>query len=272
MSLNEGEIRQHCETILKSPRILNKIVLLCEGDIVREQRRLSPQLYRQMEKMPDSNFYKASIPRWWRQFLPQFFNCGDRSDVLNTYFTLLELHNANTSSSYLNPAKLFAIVDLDLQVKNTDSSYPFSNTEMIFRNLYKEAKINEDNILQHKIWVTGLMHKESYFLVPELQAVFDQFSAQLIYNDKKLLLEDIYLEMSNDICHDADLRSNFQRACDRISYCSELNFTELDSLRESWEVQFRSAQNFTRKNELVFILLTIRKAKGYWNKVQASKE
>ncbi|NES73272.1 MAG: hypothetical protein F6K24_52845 [Okeania sp. SIO2D1] len=62
-----------------------------------------------MEQMPDANFYKKCVPKTWNDKpRPQFFNCGDRADVINSYFYLLELHDYQPSLSYLNKHKLFA--------------------------------------------------------------------------------------------------------------------------------------------------------------------
>ena len=116
MSFNEQELKEHCLKIIQDSRIKNKIVILCEGLIPpKVEGRRSPQLYKQMEQMPDANFYNACVPTWWKQYRPVFFNCGDRNDVLNTFFGLLDLHNSDNSQSFLIPDKLFAIVDLDIQ-------------------------------------------------------------------------------------------------------------------------------------------------------------
>ncbi len=137
MSLNSEELHQHCQQILSQRRIKNKIVILCEGQITKNQGRPSPQSYRKMEKMPDANFYNACVPKNCNQYRPQFFNCGDRKDVINTYFNLLELHYNEINNSYLNPKKLFAIVDLDNQIQNITNKYDyqFSDTEEIFKHL-----------------------------------------------------------------------------------------------------------------------------------------
>ena len=101
MSLNPEQLKEHCEIILKSPIIKKKIVVLCERPIPDIEGRRSPQAYKKMEEMPDANFYKACVPRWWREKLPQFFNCGDRASVINTYLKLLKLHQQDTRNSYL---------------------------------------------------------------------------------------------------------------------------------------------------------------------------
>jgi hypothetical protein len=144
MSLRLEQLEQHCKTILKSSRIKNKIVVLCEGDIPKIQGRPSPQSYRRMEQMPDANFYKACVPQRWNQYRPQFFNCGDRKDVIDSYSTLIKLHEQDSDDSYLDPNKLFAIVDLDLQIQ-TIENYSFTDTEAIFCALYEKFQIKEQN-------------------------------------------------------------------------------------------------------------------------------
>ncbi len=269
MSLSREQLERHCTTILQSRRILNKIVVLCEGDIPKMQGRPSPQSYGKMEEMPDSNFYKACVPQCRSKPRPEFFNCGDRRDVIDTYFSLLELHNKDSDSSYLDPNKLFAIVDLDLQIQTIDSaSYSFANTEEIFHNLYEKFKVKDENTALHRIWVTGLIHKEAYFLTPELQSVFDTCYTSPIYKGNSLLLQDIYIDMAEKISSDLDLQNNSPRVFNRISCCSGLDCSEIGKLQDSWKDQFQKAGHDTRKDELVFALLTIKKAKNYWHQVQ----
>ncbi len=275
MSLSPEELEQHCKAILKSSRIRKKIVVLCEGDIPKIQGRPSPQSYGRMEQMPDSNFYKNCVPQRWNrshQYQPQFFNCGDRKDVIDTYFSLLDLHTKDSYNSYLSPSKLFAIVDLDLQLQKINN-YDFADTEAIYRELYEEFKIKVENIEQHRIWVTGLIHKEAYFLIPELQAVFDYDDFRTpapAYNGNSLILEDMYTAMANEISSDLDLQNNVSRVFNRIDCCSGLDFSEIGKLQDSWKDQFQKAEDENRKDELVFALLTIKKAKNYWNQVLPS--
>lgn len=277
MSLNQEQLREHCELILKESKIRNKIVVLCEGKITDKQGRLSPQVYKQMEKMPDANFYRACVPRWWTQNTPEFFNCGDRNDVLNTYFTLKQLHDemhdeTNPKSSYLSPDKLFAIVDLDNQVQNIND-YSFANTEEIFFHLYQEGKVNKTNTLQHRIWVTGLIHKEAYFLIPELQPIFeDEMRVSSTYRNNPLCLDRIYLDICRELKDDPDVQKHFSKARDRIRYCDRLDLTDINTFSDSWKAEFQSTQDSTRKHELVFALLTISKAKKYWKEIQPDAE
>jgi hypothetical protein len=259
---SQAQLNQHCETIMQSRRIKNKIVVLCEGNIHAIQGSASPQSYRRLENMPDANFYKACIPKWWKQKRPEF--CGDRQDVVDTFLTLLEQHSQPRQDSYLNPDKLFAIVDLDIQSQEISQSYPFPDTEAIFEHLYDKAKVNKTNANQHRIWVTGLIHKEAYFVEPALQSVFETFPISLTYNAVPLKLEDIYLAMSENLEKDMDLKTHFQTVCHRINYCTGLDCSQIESLKNSWKQQFKITFN---KTELIYALLTITKAKDYWTQI-----
>lgn len=272
MSFSVEELNKHCQTILKQRKIRDRLIILCEGDISIEEGRPSPQSYGKMEQLPDANFYKNCIPNSWKNSLPVFFNCGDRYDVLSTYFSLLEMIEKDIKKQYFHPKDIFAIADLDLQNQDI-SNYHFRDIHSIYGSLYEKAKINEANSNQHQIWVTGLIHKESYFLVPELQSLFDEHSIQSFFQDDNLILENIYLSMANDLTNDEDLKNNFEVACSRINHCTGLDFNTIDKLRDSWTYEFQNSQDQERKQELVFSLLTIRKAKDdYWNQIKPSDE
>jgi len=271
MSLNSEQLKKHCEAILQSRRIKNKIVVLCEGKIPDIQGIKSVQSYKAMKETQDASFYMACIPKWWSQERPEFFNCGDRKDVLDTYSTLPILHEKDTTNSYLDPNRLFAMIDLDLELKTIDN-YIFTDTEAIFRNLYEKSQVKEQNAAQHRIWITGLIHKEAYFLTPELQSVFDDYPNAPIYKENLASLTNIYSDMADAISSDSDLLANVanvKRAFERISYCSGLDCTELDlkKFQDSWKHQFKSTKDVTRKHELIIALLTIKKAKEYWKQI-----
>ena len=271
MGLSSEELQQYCQQILKQRRILNKFVILCEGPRSNSiQGRPSPQSYKRMEQLPDANFYNACVPNTWKQYRPQFFNCGDRKDVIDTYFNLLELHNQDINNSYLNPEKLFAIVDLDNQIQNiaNEYDYKFSDTEEIFTHLYEKGKVNKENFREHRIWVTGLIHKEAYFLIPELQSVFDSFLNTPIYEGNKISLEKVYLKMADDITIDVDLQDNFAKSSHRIDYCTGLDCSEINKLCNSWKYEFKACKNELQKNELIYSLLTLKKAKSYWKEIK----
>ncbi len=269
MSLNPKELKEHCEIILKSREIKNRIVVLCEGKIPEIQGRKSPQSYKAMKYTHDAKFYKDCIPTWWREKRPEFFNCGDRKDVIDTYFTLLTLHEQDSTNSYLDPNRLFAMIDLDLQVQPIDN-YIFTDTEAIFCNLYEKSQVQKQNAAQHRIWITGLIHKEAYFLTPELQSLFDDYPHSPTYQENLASLTNIYSDMADGISSDKDLQFNLRRAFDRINHCSGLDCTELDigKLQDSWKHQFQNTTDAAQKHELILALLTIKKAKNYWKQIK----
>ena len=273
MSLNPEQLKEHCKMILQSRRIKNKIVVLCEGVAPKIQGRESPQSYKAMEQLPDANFYKACIPTWWKQKLPEFFNCGDRKDVLDTYFTLLTLHKQDSTNSYLECDRLFAMIDLDLQLQKIDN-YSFKDTEAIFCNLYEKSQVQKQNAAQHRIWITGLIHKEAYFLTPELQSLFDDYPHSPTYQENRVSLTNIYSDMADGISNDRDLQNNLQRAFNRVNHCSGLDCTQLDldKFQDSWKHQFQNTTDATQKHELILALLTIKKAKDYWKQIKSSDD
>lgn len=131
MGLHPEQLDEHARVILGSRRILHRQVVLCEGERsapADRQRRPSPQTYRRQETLPDSNFYRRCVPLYWKDRPPQFFNCGDRLDVLQTYARLQRLHVEDPAASYLDPRQLYAIVDLDLQPAALEHS-PCATTE-----------------------------------------------------------------------------------------------------------------------------------------------
>ena len=269
MSFNPEQLQEHCEIILKSRGIKNKIVVLCEGKIPDIQGIKSVQSYKAMKETQDASFYMACIPRWWSQKRPEFFNCGDRKDVIDTYFTLPILHEKDTTNSYLDPDQLFAMIDLDLELQTIDN-YIFTDTEAIFRHLYEKSQVKEENAEQHRIWITGLIHKEAYFLTPELQSVFDDYPNAPIYKENLASLTNIYGDMADAIRSDRGLQVNVKRAFERITYCSGLDCTELHlkKFQDSWNDQFKNTKDVTRKHELIIALLTIKKAKEYWQQIK----
>ena len=268
MSFNEAELHRHCNHILNQRRIKNKIVILCEGGIPQDNGRPSPQSYSRMEQMPDANFYKGCVPKCWKQSLPEFVICGDKRNVLDTYYTLLQWHREGKDMGYLKPENLFAIVDLDLQKQQIDD-YDFLDTDEIFLDLYDEIRVNVQTASQHHIWVTGLIYKEAYFMIPELQAVFDNYENLPKYDERPLQLDDVYLSMCNDIEDDVSIQNSLPIVRDRIRYCTGLDCADTAKLKDSWQQQFKNSQlPSSEKEKLVFALLTIKQVKDYWRKIQ----
>jgi hypothetical protein len=265
MSLSKFELDRHCRLILGQRKISNKIVVLCEGIRTQDGERLSPQLYSKMEELPDANFYRACIPSYWRQRKPCFFNCGDRNDTIATYKRLRELNELEATQSYLSTDLLFALVDVDLNTAEIED-YHFPDTETIFHDLYQDLRVKLDRLPEHRIWVTGLKHKEAYFINPALQQVFDEYPNPVIYRDLKLHLENIYHNIATELTKDRDIKSHFAKAVKRISHCHNLDRANPARLSVSWQQQLAASEN--RSDELVFGLLAISASKPYWAQVQ----
>jgi hypothetical protein len=270
------DIDLHCLNIIKSPRIRGRIVVLCEGDIPKESGRKSPGSYVKNEHTPDSNFYKACLPEKWKDNLPVFINSGSRSEVIKTYKRLPVIHNLSVEDSCLSPNKIFAIIDIDLHsqsLSNKSFEYPFEDTDCAFNNLYESNKVNILNANQHRIWFTGLIHKEAYFLVPELQYFFDEinncrYQQGCQYQNDKINLDNVYHNMVEDILTDKDLADQWVRAAARIEYCNNFNLENVENFQYSWQECWRSnISNRNVLNELAYALLSIRKAKPYWIQV-----
>lgn len=270
MSLTEQELIQHCQTILSSPRINNHIVVLCEGDVERFKGRRSPQSYAKMEQIEDARFYKKCTPYWWQQNQPRFVICGDRNDVLNTFFKLPDLHQKDIRNSYLNPQLLFAWVDLDIQPKSLPKKYGLCHSlEEIFNDIYLHGRIQEYNLSQHQIWVTGLIHKEAYFLLPFVEPVFTQSAA--VFQNHPVNLELIYQLMGQQCGDDKDLEAHFAKVCTRIESYVALNYQDVHTFQQSWWQQFQNTKEMSEKEKLVEALLTLRKAKPYWKEIKPSQ-
>ena len=124
--------------------------------------------------------------------------------------------------------------------------------------------------------MTGLIHKEAYFIIPELQEVFDDYINVPMYNSQKLILEDVYITMANAIINSNDLENNLSKVSNRISHCSGLDCTDLEKLRDSWKEQFENSPDEIRKKELIYALLMLKKVKvrdkktkeDYWEDIK----
>ncbi|NER08050.1 MAG: hypothetical protein F6K17_38640 [Okeania sp. SIO3C4] len=270
MGFTEKELLDHCQTIVKSSRVRNKIVVLCEGGRLEEfNTRRSPSAYRQLSKVPDANFYKACIPVSWKNKRPEFFNSGSRADVLKTYFKLIELRGSK-ENGFLNPNLLFALVDVDIQ--NADlHNYHLPDIHAVYSSLYSDSGQSDTIEQKHKIWTTGLIHKEAYFLLPELQSVFDQFPNPITLNNKKLVLEDLYKQIASESSNDRDLEVHFENIKKRLGSL-KLNNNSVSTWKDDWLKQFSSSRSEEEKVKLVYALFSIRKAKEYWAQISTEEK
>lgn len=266
MSLTDDQQLQHCQTILSTRRIFGKPVILCEGEIQAFEGRRSPQLYRKMAQMPDSSFYKACLPKSWTQKKPEFFNCGGRSSVIATYFLLKKLHQENPEQSYLTPDQLFAIIDLDIQNAHFEGDYHLPNSDRVFTHLYDKLAVCPEKFPGSKIWTTGLIHKEAYFLHPQLQVVFDDHPVKAEFSSgNPIQLSGLYRKIADETLEDTDLNTRWSEVNQRAAHCDCLDCSTPETWKNSWLTKFQDvATDEATEQELIFALLSLRKAKPYW--------
>lgn len=119
-----------------------------------------------------------------------------------------------------------------------------------------------DRLPNHRIWVTGFKHKEAYFINPDLQPLFDEYSLPIIYREERLQLDNLYRDMVAELEKDLDLKNNFTTARKRIQYCQDLECTDLQQLSQSWKSQWEITASC--EANLVLPLLAIAKSKPYW--------
>ena len=270
MSLRPEERESLCRKILNHKRIQGCIVVLCEGSIGYIDIH-TPQQIREFENLPDANFWRATVPGWWRNKRPVFIPCGDRASVLSVYRELKTAHNSDPDNSYLSPEKLFALVDLDLQPADlSEISSHHSDTESLYHRMYHNSRVNKDVISESHILVTGWIHKEAYFLEPDLQALFDTGDYRLSFSGSQLQLDDVYRKMAHDLPQDNDIRKNFSRVWERVKNRINGHAENPEQLAKLWEKLFSDTTDVSAKRNLIESLLSIKKAKSYWKKISVS--
>lgn len=224
-----------------------------------------------MAEFPDANFYKACIPRAWRNNRPQFFNCGSRTTVIKSYFKIHELYQQESSKYKLNPDLLFALIDLDNDIASFDEDYLVDDTEALFHALYQNTEIKLDQITQHQLWVTGFIYKEAYFLQPELQDVFDNYLQIPQYHEQPLELDKVYQDIATAMISEAGtnaLKEHFDIACQRLKHCPELDTTSPQTLQASWLNLFQNSANPSERRQLARNLMMVQQVKPQWEDIQ----
>ena len=174
----------------------------------------------------------------------------------------------------MNPNKLFAIVDLDNQNKVIEN-HSFLSTDAIFFDLYQKFQINPQNAPNHRIWTTGLIHKEAYFIIPDLQDFFDMCINIPHYKNNPLSLNKIYLDMAESITDDIDLEMNFQGVKKRLQDIFDSDFHDKNELKKLWINKFNATSEKEQKDQLILALLTmltIKKAKNFWENIQPPED
>ena len=244
--MDVSELDAHVRAILGSARVRNKIVVLCEGDRLttsQQNWRPCPQSYKAHKHLPDSSFYRNCLSRsWGGRGLPQFYNCGGRSSVLRTYTELRERQAADPSSTHLDPDRLFAMVDLDLQNAACPEGYLLDSLEAVFAALYDRCRVRPEISKEHKIWTTALIHKEAYFLLPHALDRVSSHPCGAFFDDSALSQSAVWnealtrLDPKSEFC-DADLVLNFSNAKGRLAaFAPDLpaGHVQLQRIEMSW--------------------------------------
>jgi hypothetical protein len=273
MSFTELELYIHCDEIITDPAIRNRIVILCEGDTKPfKSTERAKSIKEVAEETQDSAFYYRAVPEWWkttRKLEPSFYVCGTQGNVIKAYFYLKQKHQQQPQNSYLNSNKLFALLDIDLQKTKLPNDYSFKNLEEVYNDLYLNGKVNPDTANNHKIWVTGLLHKEAYFLIPEIKELFNNHQPEPFFYNQPIKFEDIYLAILNTMSNHTDIENNFNKAMKRIAYCGLFNqYKTIVDFQKAWQNGFDNSKTEEEKINLFYILLTVAKSKSVWEEIK----
>lgn len=271
------DYQANVDSILGSPRIRGKLVILCEGDRIPLDERHSvpsPQMYRRLEKMPDANFYKACVPRDWHgSRLPQFFNCGGRSDVIRTFQALLKGHAKQPAASYLSPDKLYALVDLDVQPGGMPDGYPWATTEDIHASLYENGLLRSSIDLRHRIWVTAFIHKEAFFVFRVAESLWTDGGKPFL-NGVPLSIRELHAQAARMLATDSDVAARLSVVEARLSRFTgghRLDCSCAQQLADSWATAAALATD-AEYDALAGALLAVAKIKPIWSKVTPAAE
>ncbi len=281
--LDSGEpmdFNAHVSAILRSPRIKGKIVVLCEGEYAASPDRdvaPSPQTYRRHERLPDASFYRNCIPRSWHNHkIPCFFNCGDRVSVLRTFDELGKRHAADPDESFLDPDKLYAMVDLDVQASPLPNGYPESDTEALHESLYEKCRLKSQLAPRHRIWVTAMIHKEAYFFLPPANKRVLEHRISPSFDGGPLTMERLCGSAIERIRpghaqSDQDLVTHFPKVVNRLTPFRGqfgLDLSDHDAFSASID-RAHSSMSFddARCIDLVYTLFLVTKAKPLWKQI-----
>jgi len=273
MSFTDAELYAHCDEIITDPAIRNRIVVLCEGNTKPfKSTERAKSIKEVAEETQDSSFYYRAVPEWWkttRKREPSFYVCGSQSNVIKAYFYLKQKHQQQPQNSYLNFNKLFALLDIDLQKTKIPNDYPFKTLEAIYHKLYLNGKVNPDTANNHKIWVTGLLHKEAYFLIPEIKELFNNYQPEPLFYNQLFKLEDAYQVILKTMSSHADIENNFDKAMKRIAYCGLFKHCKsIEEFQKTWQNSFDNSKTEEERINLIYILLTVIKSKSVWEEIE----
>jgi len=199
--------------------------------------------------------------------------------VIKVFHQLIDFHHGDPTDSYLSVDKLFALVDLDLG-RQPVHKYVFPDIESIYKDIY-HSDPEKLNLAGHQIYTTGLIHKEAYFILPELEkGVFNEFIEKfpkLQHSSQLFDLKTIYQKLINSIGDDPRIRENFGIVKQRIQrYLSPEELIDLDprKLQVILEQRFEACTNQHSldseegRSLLIKAVLVITKVKDLaWNQI-----
>ncbi|MCX4247057.1 hypothetical protein [Paraliomyxa miuraensis] len=219
--------------------------------------------------MPDANFYRACVPRRWQNHrLPCFFTCGGRSQVLSVFAMLRTKHLEDPAASYLTPDKLYAIIDLDLHVERMPDGYPWSTTEDVHAALYSDGAIAAAPDERHRIWVTALIHKEAFFVLPGVEAAWAH-GLPPFFRGAPLSLRVVHSAVSERLKEDVELTERLEVVVERLRRFSggqRLVCSSGQALGSSWRAVAEHADE-QEYAEILNALLAVAKVKPLWSEV-----
>ncbi|MCK4493083.1 MAG: hypothetical protein KAU26_03450 [Methylococcales bacterium] len=288
MSFSNSELETYCdEIILKRAAIDRSCIVLCEGfsDDLKTIIKSPPATLKNnfSSQFQDASFYQRSLPKWWRKTgnpEPIFYVCGKQKTVIKAYFYLRNKYQEKNDKR-LDSNKIYALIDIDTQ-KHTlpkTEKYPFCSLEAIYADLYNNGIVNLKTAKNHKIWVTGLLHKEAYYLVPELEGLFKSHQPKAIFNNQDINnLNPLYQKIAQSISRDKNfytlIKENFPLIKERIKYNLPLYESEsVDDFQKTWLENFSNPNVTTNeKINLINILLIMAKSKTTWENIKSSNE
>lgn len=260
--------------VKKSSHIKGKAVILCEGNIQGLQRRRNPQAYRQLDQLPDANFYTRCLPKRMRKSKkPVFIPCGSRNEVIKTFHGLhdhlsKEEHKQN---SYLDIDKLFALIDLDIQNVFLSDSQGFkfhdgvSCSESLHEKTFDLPSFKLNPSQKQNVFATGFIHKEAYFMSQLLHEFYSNYHMDLVINEQDFSLFDTLVKIVEVSKEDNDLIANFELVKRRLNHM-QFSGESVGELVQYLKLNYlKSIPSLNAESDLILLVC---KAKTVWEGIR----
>ena len=78
--------------------------------------------------------------------------------------------------------------------------------------------------------------------------------------------------MAESITDDIDVERNFQGVKERLKDIFDSGFNDKNELKDLWIDKFNATSKKEQKDALILALLTIKKAKNFWENIQPPKD